>query len=651
MIDVPVGAARTLRGGEAGQAAGTPAPPEDGTGPTGRRHAGRWGLAGAIAALALYALGAWALYGFSSWAPAGRIDVCSCSDQIQEVWFLAWPAYALSHGQSILASTWMNWPHGFNMMENTSMPALGVLGTPVTLLAGPVATYNLLLHLGPTLSAFAMFLVARRWARWWPAAFAGGLAFGFSTFMIGQSQGHAFLTFAPLLPVLLWLLDEALVRRRRSPLIIGAGIGAVAAVELLISSEVLAMAGVVAVAGVVALTLAGRSEVRAALPYVARVGAAALVVGGVLAAVPLWYLVSGPQHIAGPPHPLRDLVGIPGDLLGAVAPTSFSWVTPASWARLGDRLTSGDLTENGEYLGIPLIVALTGLAVAFRRRGALLYFIAMAGLSWVLSLGAHLTVDGQTTHIPLPGLALAKIPLVQDIVMARFTLLEWLFVATALALGLDELHRALAGHRATPLQRITASPRWMTKTLSSVIPLAIAVTVAVPLVPRTSMFPSVPTDVPAFYTSPAIRAIPPNSVVLDYPYPTNGSVQGLAGQAVAGMRYKVMGGYAFVPGGNGRSSWLPAGSMFQPLWQIFVASFQGGAAEHAIPPLDPSTTSWIRDVLGKERVSTVIVEPVGADPHRVVRYLTAALGPPQSIGGVTAWFDVPRLVALRPPPA
>ena len=56
-------------------------------------------------------------------------------------------------------------------------------------------------------------------------------------------------------------------------------------------------------------------------------------------------------------------------------------------------------------------------------------------------------------------------------------------------------------------------------------------------------------------------------------------------------------------------------------------------------------------MLGKEHVSTVIVEPVGADPHRVVRYLTAALGPPQSIGGVTAWFDVPRLVALRPPPA
>ncbi len=647
MIDMPVRAAGSLRTGGTGRAAGAPgapAPPEDGTGPAGCRRAGRWSLAGAAAALALYALGAWALYGFSSWAPAGRIDVCSCSDQIQEVWFLAWPAYALSHGQSILASTWMNWPHGFNMMENTSMPALGVLGAPVSLLAGPVATYNLLLHLGPTLSAFAMFLVARRWARWWPAAFAGGLAFGFSTFMIGQSQGHAFLTFAPLLPVLLWLLDEALVRRRRSPLAIGAAIGAVTAVELLISSEVLAMVGIVAVVGVAVLAVAARSEVRAALPYVARVGAAALVVGGVLAAVPIWYLVAGPQHIAGPPHPLQDLKGVPGDLLGAVAPTSFSRLTPASWARLGDRLTSGDLTENGEYLGIPLIVALTGLAVAFRRRRALLYFVAMAAVSWVLSLGAHLTVAGRTTHIPLPGLLLTRIPLVQDIELVRFTLLEWLFAAVALAVGLDELHRALAG-------RLAASPRWRAATVAGVLPVVVAVAVALPLLPRTSMFRTVPTAVPAFFTSPAVRAIPPGSVVLDYPYPEDGAVQGLLGQAVAGMRYKVIGGYAFVPGKDGSSSWLPAGSIFQPLWQLFVASFHGGAAVGTIPPLDPATTSWIRDVLGKEHVSTVIVEPVGADPHRVVRYLTAALGPPQSIGGVTAWFDVPRLVALRPPPA
>ena len=644
MIDMPVGAARTLRNGRAGRAAGAPAPAGDSTGLTGHRRPRRRALVGAVAALALYALAAWALYGFSSWAPAGRIDVCSCSDQVQEVWFLAWPAYALAHGQSILASTWMNWPHGFNMMENTSMPALGVLGAPVTLLAGPVATYNLLLHLGPTLSAFAMFLVARRWARWWPAAFVGGLAFGFSTFMIGQSQGHAFLTFAPLLPVLLWLLDEALVRRRRSPLAIGAAIGAVAAVELLISSEVLAMAGIVAVVGVGVLALAGRAEVRAALPYVARVGAAALVVGGVLAAVPLWYLVAGPQHIAGPPHPLRELTGVPGDLLGAVAPTSFSWLTPASWTRLGDRLTSGDLTENGEYLGIPLVVALAGLAVAFRRRRALLYFVAMAGVAWVLSLGAHLTVAGRTTHVPMPGLLLTRLPLVQDIELVRFTLLEWLFAAVALAVGLDELHRALAGRRA-------ASPRRLVATVAGVLPVVIAVAVALPLLPRTSMFRAVPTEVPAFFTSPAVRSIPPGSVVLDYPYPVDGSVQGLAGQAVAGMRYKVIGGYAFVPGKDGSSSWLPAGSIFQPLWQLFVASFHGGAALRTIPPLDPATTTWIRDVLGKEHVSTVIVEPVGADPHRVVRYLTAALGPPQSTGGVTAWFDVPRLVALRRPPA
>ena len=641
------GRGRPARTGPGGRAldltapAGSPGGPAPGPAGPARR---RW--PGALAALVLYAVGAWALYGFASWAPAGRIDICNCSDQVQEVWFLAWPAYALAHGQSILASTWMVWPHGFNMMDNTSMPALGVVAAPVTWLAGPVATYNLLLHLGPTLSAFAMYVVVRRWAPWWPAAFLGGAAFGFSTFMIGQSQGHVFLTFSPLVPILLLLVDEAVVRRRRSPVLLGSAIGAVAALELLVSSEVLAMAVVVAVVGLAVLAVARRRQVRAALPSLARVAAAALVVGGILAAVPIWYLVHGPQHVVGPPHPLRDLTGIPGDALGAVVPTSFFRLAPASWVHLGDRLTSGDLVENGEYLGIPLVAALVALTVAFRRRRALLYFTFMAAVSWVLSLGAHLVVGGRATGIPLPGLVLVHLPLVQDIAPVRFTLLEWLCAAAALAIGLDELHRALSG------RLHAAARRHVAPFAAAAVPLALGVAVAVPLVPDSRMFATVPAPVPSLFTTRAVRAIPAGSVVLDYPYPADGTVQGMLDQAVAGFRYKIVGGYAFVPGAGGRSAWVPVGSMFPPLWQVFVDSFHGGAQLGAVPPLTAATVRSLRAALTTAHIGTVVVQPVGADPERVVRYLTAALGPPTHVGGVTEWFDVPARLALsRPPPA
>ena len=55
---------------------------------------------------------------------------------------------------------------------------------PVTWLFGPVASLNVALTLGPALSALAMFVLLRRWVTWQPAAFVGGLLYGFSPFIL-----------------------------------------------------------------------------------------------------------------------------------------------------------------------------------------------------------------------------------------------------------------------------------------------------------------------------------------------------------------------------------------------------------------------------------------------------------------------------------
>jgi hypothetical protein len=79
-------------------------------------------------AVAYFALTLW-LFGPRLF-DASRIIGAPGGDQGQEVWFLGWPAYALAHGLNPFYSTWMNHPRGVNLMANTSMPLLGILGRP-----------------------------------------------------------------------------------------------------------------------------------------------------------------------------------------------------------------------------------------------------------------------------------------------------------------------------------------------------------------------------------------------------------------------------------------------------------------------------------------------------------------------------------------
>src|SRR5580698_11388457 len=42
---------------------------------------------------------------------------CACGDPAQQVWFMAWPAWALSHFTSVFFSHAVNSPHGANLLS------------------------------------------------------------------------------------------------------------------------------------------------------------------------------------------------------------------------------------------------------------------------------------------------------------------------------------------------------------------------------------------------------------------------------------------------------------------------------------------------------------------------------------------------------
>src|SRR5437588_8225321 len=106
-------------------------PPASGDAP-GRSRLSRGGAA--ALALALYLLVACLAFWPAPPLSAARLTSCACSDPAQQTWFVAWTSFALTHGHNPLLTAYLNVPAGANLAINTSMPLLGVLGLPVTLL-------------------------------------------------------------------------------------------------------------------------------------------------------------------------------------------------------------------------------------------------------------------------------------------------------------------------------------------------------------------------------------------------------------------------------------------------------------------------------------------------------------------------------------
>ncbi|MFZ0059756.1 MAG: hypothetical protein WAL35_06895, partial [Acidimicrobiales bacterium] len=148
------------------------------------------------------AVGAYLAIAFLAYWPVGplnetQIVSCACSDRIQEVWFLAWMFHALSHAMNPFSTGFVNYPYGINLVDQTSMPLIGVLASPITAIFGPVAAFALFTRLAFFVSATSMMFVLRRYTKWLPAAFLGGLLYGFSPYVVDQGLGHLFVAFVP----------------------------------------------------------------------------------------------------------------------------------------------------------------------------------------------------------------------------------------------------------------------------------------------------------------------------------------------------------------------------------------------------------------------------------------------------------------------
>lgn len=561
-----------------------------------------------------------------------QVPAAKLNDSISVAWFLDWVATAVRHGHDPLVSSYLEHPVGVNLAVNQSMSLAGLLTAPLSWLAGPFAAFNLWLRLAFVASAASMYLVLRRYVARELSAAVGGLVYGFSPFMVGHSLISPNFSLAAVPPVLFLLLDDLLRADRRSARRDGLLLGLAAAVQLYLNPELLAECVLaLALAAVVVLAARLRRDGAGRLRRVLAGLGWGLVPLGVLGAPFAWAYRFGPQRPAGPVVPLHYLEVFRTDLAGLVVPDRNQLLGPARLVALGTSYTGYAINETGVYLGIPLLLVLAYLLIRLRRRRLSCFAGLLAAAGLVLSLGPSLVVDNHDTGIWLPWALFLHVPVLQSAEAIRFVLCTWLGVAVVVALGLDDLAAAVsrARERAGPGRRGVLAV--------SAVPVLVVLAALVPLVPRWP-YASEPTDIPGYFTSPAVRSIPRGAVALTYPYAQAGAVTPEMWQMAANFRFRLVGGYAYVADNGG----VPFGS--PPLRPVALTDLLVGAATSGAAPVPPpgaATDLAIRAALRAAGVQVFLLQATGAEPGLVVAELTAALGSrPVASGGILAWYHV-----------
>jgi len=151
--------------------------------------------------------------------------------------------------------------------------------------------------------------------------------------------------------------------------------------------------------------------------------------------------------------------------------------------------------------------------------------------------------------------------------------------------------------------------------------------------------------VPRWFTTVAPR-LAPGTVVLTVPYPSSGLPQAMGWQAEDDLRFRLVSGYAIVPGRDGRHS--AAASPLGGADAIFDRLSFGLAGS---PPSGaPAQVAEVRSTLRRWGVQVVVVTAVGRDPTYAAAYFTAVFGRlPRWQDGAWAWTGLDPGSALRLP--
>jgi hypothetical protein len=342
-------------------------------------------------------------------------------------WSLSWWPWAFRHGVDPLHTPLIWAPGGFSTLWMTTIPAAAFVALPLTLAAGPLVAFNVLMIAAVVLATGAAYLLCRELTGRFAPSLVGGLLFGLSPYMLGHMLSqHLNLTLVFPLP----LLALAVVRYARG--LIGAARFVVSCSVLLLfllgsSLELFVDATLIAAVMFVVAVLGGGARRR---DY-ARVGAlgAAAYAACLPVVVPIAVLALSAPHAALRSAPANYVA----DLLNVIIPTPTILLGGLHAASSISRHFAGNIGERDAYLGLPLLaVSAAAVRTEWRRGAAITAVMLLSGL--VLSLGPTITLEGRP--LARSPLTMAGLPVLRDALPARMSVFAALGAACLCALWL-----------------------------------------------------------------------------------------------------------------------------------------------------------------------------------------------------------------------
>ena len=579
----------------------------------------RWFISPAAWALLLYAAGAFALT-HVAWRTPGAAWAGSCCDPQQTIWYVRWAPYAVGHLVNPFFIDQLNAPYGVNAMWNTPVFAASLLVSPITLLWGPVVAFNFLVTAAIALSGWCAYLALRRYSHGNAGPLIGGAVYGFSPYVVPQALLHLPLALAFVPPLFLLVLDELLIRRRRSPLLLGVALGVLVAVQLLTEEELVVTSALMAVVMIAVLAWRRWGEVVLLWRPVGKAITAAALTGLVLCALPLAVQFFGPQRVHGQ---LQDPESFSTDLLNLVVPTHHQLIAPDAAATLAGHFTGGFDFEANAYIGFPLLLLLTAFTATHWKDLRIRAAAIVAAAAFLLSLGPHLHIGGASTGWPLPFWLFTHVPLLQDIQPNRLAVLMWLAIAVLVAVAVD---RALTG-------------RFWTQMVPRLGVLGVALVAILP-----AGLPVTTADIPVFFQRWSDHGIPDSATVLIAPFFRDGAgAAPMLWAAVAGGGVRMPEAYAFIPAADGSPMYGPIGTT---LTRTMESIQDTGVVIIVRGPVRDQVAQDLR-TLG---VQDVIVGPMD-NRDQMIAFFTDLFGrSPRVVEGVQIWSQIQQ-AGVAPPPA
>jgi hypothetical protein len=236
-----------------------------------------------------------------------------------------------------------------------------------------------------------------------------------------------------------------------------------------------------------------------------------------------------------------------------------------------------------------------------------------AGIALLISFGPTLHVGGVDTHIPMLGAILAHVPVLDNLVAARFALYVALCTALLFGIFIDALPQGWRGTRVL---------------LASTVLVAAAFAPPLPFPTRAAVTPAY------FTTTPS--PIPPASTLLVVPFAHDFySTQAMLWQAEAGLSFAMPEGYIINRQPTGLAGQGPPPS-------VTSATLIGIADGTVTAAATPTLRREILSELEGWRVSAVVLGPMDGHRDAMRAFLTDLLGaPPVDRDGVAVWGSVP----------